>query len=412
MVKRKRLGLFQNNIFLVLCLVLGIGFFGQSFFGRSNTKVLGEHSDKNGNNDSEDNSSKWSNNGWNNNSENNSSQNNNPYRTITSTITEGVVVTSVVTVDPIITDTVVLPSVTVSQRLQGRSAAPAIDNSSNNSGDNSDKDAGVFDHPSLQTGAIQTQTIYTTEKVVVYVPVSEKSVTQANNNHYVPPKQNVIKSIQNKIQEVSRGEFISKPSPTVTLKVPTLKEASEETSILTGDVDIFYRFQGDSVVLAAQNSENNLLSIKEEDLRSAEVTLNKILENKKVKLNVTNESLFALVQDGVVVTTGSPIRVNIDSQKIFLETSEGKKELKVLPMQAIKEAVDLKSFEKLNAKSVPSIENFGDELSYKVVGDKTYKVFGLIEVKAKQNVYIAAETGEVTEGDQPLMTRIIRLISL
>lgn len=149
-----------------------------------------------------------------------------------------------------------------------------------------------------------------------------------------------------------------------------------DNNVLTGDVDIFYRLQGGSVVLAAQNSEQNILNIKEDDLRSAEVTLNKILDNKKVKLNVTSDNLFALVQDGVVVTTDSPVHVNIDSQKIFVETFDGKKELKVLPMQAIKEAVDLKTFEKLNKDSVPTLENYGSELSYKVVGDKTYNVFG------------------------------------
>lgn len=123
MGKRKRIKLFQNNVFLVLCLVLGLGFF-VVFLGKNDTKVLGDHSDN-------DNSGWWNNSGLNNNGNNNqnNNQDNNVSATITSTVTAAVIdsvtVTSVITVDPTITDVVELPRVTITQRLQGRSAVPA-----------------------------------------------------------------------------------------------------------------------------------------------------------------------------------------------------------------------------------------------------------------------------------------------
>ncbi len=253
--------------------------------------------------------------------------------------------------------------------------------------------------------------LYRTEKSVDLVSVTERSVT-TNSNYVIPVvTKSVLKVIQNKIEQAGRGEIISKPtpSPTVVLSPGAKMEAGD---VLSGDVDVFYKLMGSQVLLGAENSEGRQLKIKDGDLRSAEITLNKVLDKKNLRLSVTSNNDFALVEGSVIALTTMPIHVNIDSHKVFLETNEGKKELKILPEQAIKQAVGLKSFEKLNADSLPSIESFGEELSYKVVGDKTYKVFGFIKAKAKQNVYIAAESGEVTEGVQPLMTRIIRLISL
>lgn len=258
----------------------------------------------------------------------------------------------------------------------------------------------------------EPRVIIKTEKVVIFVPINERSITSESS--YVAPvvTKSVFKKIQNKIEQVGRGEFLSKPKPIPTPIAIELKRETVGGDMLEGDVDIVYKLLGERVLLGAQTTEGRQLKIKDEDLRSAEVTLNKILDKKEVKLNLTSENKFALVQGEVVTILDMPIHVNIDNHKIYLETLEGKKELKILPEQAVKEAVELKIFEKLNSDSVPSVEDLGDELAYKVVGDKTYKLFGFLSVKTKQNVYITAETGEVIEGNQPLFTRAVRLFSL
>lgn len=255
--------------------------------------------------------------------------------------------------------------------------------------------------------------VYKTEKTIISTPIMERSVVSNNLSVYpTVVKQNVFETIQLKIQQVGRGEFLSKPTPTPTVEQQVAKSGSAFVDILTGDVDVYYKFQNGNVMLSAQNSDNQKLNIKEEDLRGAEITMARILNKKQISLNVTNNNLFALVQGDVTAVTSTPIHINIDSHKIYLEIGGEKKELKILPSEAVKEAVDLKYFEKLNSNSVPSIEKYGDELAYKVVGDKHYKVFGFIKVTAKENVYVTAESGEVISGDQPWITRVIRIISL
>jgi hypothetical protein len=257
---------------------------------------------------------------------------------------------------------------------------------------------------------VTPKTDYSTTQVLEMVSVTERSVVQSSN--YATPviTKSVLKVIQNKIEQVGRGEILSKPTPT---SIPT--SISEDKSVedqLSGDVDIFYRLSGTAVLLGAENSEGRQLQISESDLRSAEITLNKVLDKKNLRLSITEDNNFALVEGSVFALTSMPVHVNIDSHNIYLVTGEGKKQLKILPEEAVIAAVELKSFEKLSRDSVPTIEDLGEELAYKVIGDKTYKAFGYFKVVAKQNVYITAETGDVVEGDQPLITKIIRLISL
>ncbi len=258
----------------------------------------------------------------------------------------------------------------------------------------------------------QTSNSIDTQKTVELVPVSERSVT--TNSNYIAPTvtTSVLNVIKNKFEQVGRGEILSKPMATPTPTPYFGQNKTENSDVLSGDVDIFYKLLGEKVLLGAENAEGKQLNIKDEDLRSAEITLNKVLDKNGLRLNLTSDNNFALVEDSVIALTTMPVHVNIDSHKIYLETAEGKKELRILPEVAVKQAVELKSFEKLSKDSAPSIVDLGEELAYKVEGDKTYKVFGYFNVSAKQNVYITAETGEVIEGDQPLVTKIVRLISL
>ena len=266
----------------------------------------------------------------------------------------------------------------------------------------------------VSDNAVNTNNDFSYDKPVDLAPVSDRSVVSVSSvDKNKATTRSTVKSIGNTIKNFGKGEFLTKPSLTPTeIKRDLLKTDSGVDEVLPSDADVFYKVVGDKVLLGATNNIGSELKIKDEDLRSAEVTMNKILNQKQIQLSVTANNEFALVQGGVYAVMDMPVSVNIDSYKVYLDTASGKKELKVLPKEAVRIAVEQKAFETLNKSEIPSVEDFGEELAYKVGGDKTYKVFGLVDVKVQQNVYVTAETGEVIEGNQPLLTRIVRLISL
>lgn len=253
-------------------------------------------------------------------------------------------------------------------------------------------------------------------KDLVIVPVSQKSVVEGSV--YVPeaPKpKSIIKTIQQKFEQVGGGQFLTQPKtnnqpkPTPTLQ---LNKTKEEADNLTGDVSIFYKFQNGNVVLGAESGSGNSLRIPEGDLRRAEISMGTALQKEGLSLSVSGEDKFVLKDKSYLVLSSMPVLVNIDDRKIYLETGSGKQELSTLPDEAVDTAIEFKAFDKLSNEKPPVLGVVNGELGYDVLGEKTYKLFGKVPVKAKVHVYVMVGSNEVVEGDQSFLTRLIKIASL
>lgn len=252
---------------------------------------------------------------------------------------------------------------------------------------------------------------------VEVVSVSERSVVSGGGNYSTAvavPTKSVFKKIENKIKSVGgSGQFLSKPK-TATTPTPTKKDEDFSPPVALGpDSSIFYMVTDTDLLLGAVDREDKRINVDEAELRGAEITMNKVLAKKGLELGVSSVGSLVLTENGVRSYFDLPVFVDVFSHEISVDTASGKKQIKTTPAKAVVNAIDSGYLESVDKKAhiVMGTTN-GGELAYRLEGDKEFKVLGRFNLKGTQHVYVDVETGEVSEGNQPLLSQFLKLISL
>lgn len=274
----------------------------------------------------------------------------------------------------------------------------------------------VENNESKQEDTYNESTIVETNEIEV-VSVSERSVVSGGGNYSAPvavPTKSVFKKIENKIKSAGgSGQFLSKPK-TATTPTPTKKDEDYSPPVALGpDSSIFYMVTDTDLLLGAVDKEDKRINVDEAELRGAEITMNKVLAKKGLELGVSSVGSLVLTENGVRSYFDLPVFVDVFSHEISVDTASGKKQIKTTPAKAVVNAIDSGYLESIDKKAqiVMGTTN-GGELAYRMEGDKEFKVLGRFNVKGAQYVYVDVETGEVSEGNQPLLSRFLKLISL
>lgn len=249
------------------------------------------------------------------------------------------------------------------------------------------------------------------------VSVSERSVVSSNINYNVPiaaPTKSIFKKIENKIKNVGgSGQFLSKPK-TVATPTPIKKDDDSTRPVVLGpDSSIFYMVTDADLLLGAVDKEDKRINVDEAELRGAEITMNKVFAKKGLELGVSSGGSLVLTENGVRSYFELPVFVDVFSHDISVDTPTGKKQIMTTPAKAVVNAIESGYLENVDKKAQMMMGTInGGELAYRLQGDKEFKVFGRFKVKGLQYVYVDVETGEVAEGDQPLTSKLLKLISL
>lgn len=274
-----------------------------------------------------------------------------------------------------------------------------------------------------ETEANDTNDVYTeTAKVendeVEVVSVSERSVVSNSSSSYnapvAVPTKSIFKKIESKIKNVGgSGQFLSKPK-TVATPTPNKKDDDFTPPVALGpDSSIFYMVTDTDLLLGAVDKEDKRINVDEAELRGAEITMDKVLAKKGLELGVSSGGSLVLTENGVRSYFDLPVFVDVFSHEISVDTANGKKQIKTTPAKAVVNAIESGYLESVDRKSQMVMGTFGgDELAYRLQGDKEFNVFGKIKTKGAQYVFVDVETGEVIEGDQPILSKFLKLISL
>lgn len=272
---------------------------------------------------------------------------------------------------------------------------------------------------SVETQYQETPADDSDDEQVVVVPVSERSVVSTvtinSNTRVVVPTKSIFKKIENKIKGVGggSGQFLSRPKST-TAPTPTKKTDDLSPPVALGpDSSIFYMLTDTDLILGAVDKEDKRINVDEVELRGAEITMDKVLKKKGLDLGVSSNGDLVLTENGVRSYFDLPVFVDVFSHDISVDTVGGKKQIETTPARAVVHAIESGYLENVDRKAQMTMEVInGDELVYKLQGDKEFKVLGGFGTKGVQYVYVNVETGDVTEGDQPLLSKVLKLISL
>lgn len=246
------------------------------------------------------------------------------------------------------------------------------------------------------------------------VPISGKAAISSPGQLMITPKAgsgSILEAIKEGIQSIGRGEVVT---PAVTpIIIPTPKATTKkEIELLLNTVTLKYQIKGGQLALVSQDSQGSQVAIEEVDLRRTETAVLNRLEKRGIALSLTSDNKLAVRNNEVTAVTDLPIMVDVETKTLMISTPSGPKPVTVLPDKALENILDLGVIASVNTQEIPKIEYLGGELAYRFGGIKKYKMFGFYEVTVPTSIVVSAETGEVVSSDQPLVTKIVRLISI
>lgn len=130
-----------------------------------------------------------------------------------------------------------------------------------------------------------------------------------------------------------------------------------------------------------------------------------------------------LRKNNVRANTSFPVSVDPETNKVFITTSSGKKEVSVLPDAAVERILQSRILSNVETRASSSAFNGDDatlqttltELNskpvFKVKGFSNKKVFGLFPASFAKTVYVSAEDGSVVKTDETFFSKMLENVS-
>lgn len=245
----------------------------------------------------------------------------------------------------------------------------------------------------------------------VIVSITQRSVLNENQalKPIATPSKSVLRAIEQKIRNVGSGEFLTSTKSTVKQPVFTSKEAEKGEVVGLGpDSSIFYSLIGGSnVLLGAVDKSDRRINVDDVELRSAELTMNKVLKKKGLDLGVSSNNNLVIVDGDVRAYFDMPVYVDVFSHDVQINTTDGKKKIVLTPSQALRAAKEVDSMLFDNQSMDVNLVYRSGSLSYKIDGKKSYMLFGKYPVSIKKTVFVDTESGEMKLDDDNILTTII-----
>ena len=314
-------------------------------------------------------------------------------------------ITPIVTPDPTVSPTEIIASPTVTDQSEDVQEEAGVEdvvfddnlesnnenNVSSNNQDNSEKH----------------------EEVIVSV-VHRSIVTESNLKKPITvSKKSIVKAIENKIKSVGRGEFLSKPKTVPTPSSLDKTENNTGSGVKLGpDSSIFYQLLGDeNVLLGAVDENNKRINVDEFELRSAELTMDKVLKKKGLNLGVSSENSLVFVEGGAKAYFDLPVFVDVFDSDVYLNTASGKKKMLITPRQSVSIAKNDGKLELDSSSYNINLLTRKGNLYYEVSGKKTYLAFGRYPITIDKTIYVDAESGEFINGDDGVVALLVKSMS-
>lgn len=167
-----------------------------------------------------------------------------------------------------------------------------------------------------------------------------------------------------------------------------------------------------SILLKKEDGGNISLTVGEEnklDVTNWKEDLLEIEERGEVqKINIAIEDGKFVIEDGEArALTELPINIDAEENKLALVTSSGQVYLSVLPLEALETSLRSKYLSKITEKNLQINEKNLGILTYTVKGEKSIKVFSILNFDIPVTTHVSASTGEIVTVDQPKWLSIL-----
>lgn len=210
----------------------------------------------------------------------------------------------------------------------------------------------------------------------------------------------------------------------IKIKTKVEDDGTTKVEVEKGKLKLKYSTRNGKTQLEAENEQGQQVKLKADDLDSVKEGLDDELEKEGIRIS-TASGRPVIAKNEVAAQTNFPLSIDAATNQLTVTTAAGQKVVAVLPDQAINNLLASGVLNKIvsqsansaltndigNLSNIVSLESRNSDLVYKVLGDKNYKLFGLIAVSAPTTAFVSAESGNLVAEDRSLITELIRLLS-
>lgn len=170
------------------------------------------------------------------------------------------------------------------------------------------------------------------------------------------------------------------------------------------------------------SSEDGHFSIKAKSENGTEIQLendslskiNQELESEDIEIS-TDSAGFHIRHGKFEAQTHFPLSINPTTNKLTITTPGGTKTVAVLPDQAVNNLINLKFITVVASNSADTgidLTEFKNQPAFEVQGKSIQKLFGFFPIGIDKTGIVSAETGQVLQVNQSLLSRIFDLLSV
>jgi len=197
------------------------------------------------------------------------------------------------------------------------------------------------------------------------------------------------------------------------------KDGRTRIDITSGGVKTRLEYRDDRVIVKAEIEDGTENELEDDTI----FKIDDRLEASGIKIATNGAEGFIIHRGNAGAVTEFPLSIDLATNTLSVNTPAGEKQVDVLPDQAIENLLtanvinNLVKTQALNASEIENIdqivtlgENQG-ELVYQIQGISNQKLLGFIPVVIERTVTVSAEDGGVVQAQEPLLDRILDVIS-
>jgi len=186
-----------------------------------------------------------------------------------------------------------------------------------------------------------------------------------------------------------------------------------------------YVAKNGEVRLEAEDERGKEAKLEDDEREEVEAEIENELENEKVEIRAEG-NIQTVVKNKIGAETKFPLSIDVSTNQLIVTTPAGQKVVTVLPDRAVQNMLKAKVMDKVKtvegstseASSAQGefegnvkLEMRKGELTYKVRGEKTHRVFGILPISTETTAFVSADTGELVAQEQSLLSRLLAALS-
>lgn len=198
-----------------------------------------------------------------------------------------------------------------------------------------------------------------------------------------------------------------------------VEEGRTRIDVYSGGIKVRYEIRDGRVTIKAESEDG-------EEAEDGEIV--KIVDRlDKTGIKVATEGGKLLItRNQIGAQTNFPLQVDLNTNQLIVNTPAGTKTVTTLPDQAVQNMLAANVISRLGPQAITEAVRTGQVATvsgiiqlglrnnvpvYEIVGIRDFRLLGFIPISAPVTAVVSAETGDLVTTEQPLITRIVDLLS-